>query len=164
MGINVQAHTVADPMPALHGHHDTAHIKHGHRGHPGGVVVDGKTVRAPAAADIQPRHGTPKFRYDSTLPHGGMTNSQRAGMGQGGMGHATAVVDGGQTIVSSAAAAPLAHAYGKGIEDGLPHPKLRGPVPTAPGMRSRTNSSHPNDGPIAKGLDGHLPQVVSSKT
>jgi hypothetical protein len=164
MSIKVQEHRVADPMPALHGHHDTAHLKHGHRGHPGGAVVDGKTVRAPAAADIQPRHGRPKFRYDSTLPHGGMTNSQRAGMGQGGMGHATAVVDGGQTIVSSAAAAPLQHAYGVGADGAVPHSKLRGPVPVYPGMRSRTNSSHPNDQSVAKGLNGHLPQVVSSKT
>lgn len=163
MSIPVQKHKVVDPMPAWHGRHDTAH-EYGHRGHPAGTVVDGRTVRAPAAADIQPRHGTPKFRYDSTLPHGGMTNSQRAGMGQGGMGHAPAVVDGGQTIVSSAAAAPLQHAYGVGADGVVPHPKLRGPVPTKPGMRSRVNSSYPNDQPVAKGLNGHLPQVVSSKT
>lgn len=163
MGIKPQEHKVFDPMPADIGRHNTAHL-HGHRGHPAGTVVDGRTVRAPAAADIQPRHGRPKFRYDSTLPNGGMTDRQRQGAGVGGMGHATAVVDGGQTIVSSAAAVPLRHAYGIGADGVVPHPKLTGPVAIYPGMRSRTNSNHPNDGPVAKGLNGRLPQVVSSKT
>ena len=65
MGIPVQKHKVVEPIAALHRHHDTAHIKHGHRGHPAATVVDGRTVRAPAAADVQPRHGAPKFRYDA---------------------------------------------------------------------------------------------------
>lgn len=123
---------------------------------------------------LEPRVGSrPKNEHETPI-HGGMTDQQRAGAGLGGQGHAVAVVSGGQKIASSIGAVPtkdgsvnlqpLPHAYGKGIEDGLPHPKLRGPVPTYPGMRSRVNSSHPNDQAVAKGLNGHLPQVVSSKT
>lgn len=65
--------------------------------------------------------------------HSGMTARQQAGAGIGGMGHSTAAVsDGGQTIATSAAAAPLAHAYGDGI------PKSRGASPISPGMVSKT--------------------------
>ena len=125
MGIKPQEHKVFDPVPALHGRHDTAH-EYGHRGHPAGTVVDGKTVRPPAAADVQPRHGAPKRLYDATMAHGGMTDQQRAGAGLGGMGHAVAVVSGGQKIVASIGAVPnkdgsanllpLPHAYGIGAE------------------------------------------------
>jgi len=55
-------------------------------------------------------------------------------MGQGGMGHGTTVVSGGETITSSAAAAPLARAYGNGI------PKVRNAAPIMPGMKSQQSN------------------------
>jgi hypothetical protein len=63
--------------------------------------------------------------------HGGMTRQQSDAAGLGGMGHATAVIDGGQKLTTDAPAAPLTHAYG-GI------PKVRNAAPVKPGMRSRT--------------------------
>jgi hypothetical protein len=90
-------------------------------------------------ADKPYRGDTPNIARDAgrgkdvhaILPHGSSTARQIAGAGKGGMGHATAVVDGGQTITTSAAAAPLAHAYGGQV------PKLRGPAPIKSGMRDR---------------------------
>lgn len=70
--------------------------------------------------------------------HGGMTDRQVAGAAVGGMGHATATVDGGQTITTSAAAAPLAHAYGSML------PKVRDAAPVMPGMRPQHGGSLDN--------------------
>jgi hypothetical protein len=108
----------------------------GHRGHPLGTVVNGKTVRAPGALDIQPRVGKPKAMHP-VAPHSGMHPRAIAGAGIGGQGHATATIDdGGQTVVSSAAAAPLAHAYGGGI------PKAAfAPVQAVPGHRRRATDA-----------------------
>ena len=64
--------------------------------------------------------------------HPGMTSLQTGGAGIGGMGHGTATIDGGQTIASSAAAAPLAHAYG-----GAPDLKTGSAVSPSFGQRSR---------------------------
>ena len=69
--------------------------------------------------------------------HGGMTDRQVAGAAMGGMGHASAIVDGGQTT-TNAAAAPLAHAYGSML------PKVRGPAPIMPAMRPHLGGSLDN--------------------
>lgn len=71
--------------------------------------------------------------------HNGMHPRAIAAAGIGGQGHGTATIDGGQTVVSSAAAAPLAHAYGD-------IPKVRDAAKPAWGNRSRT-------GGIARSLD-----------
>jgi hypothetical protein len=88
------------------------------------------------ALDIARKGTVPKKSNDGQVPvHPGMTSLQKAGAGIGGMGHGTATVDGGQTIASSAAAAPLAHTYG-----GAPDLKTGKAVPPVPGQRSRTES------------------------
>jgi hypothetical protein len=69
--------------------------------------------------------------------HGGMTRQQSDAAGLGGMGHATAVIDGGQKLATDAPAAPLQHAYGSQI------PKVRSAAPVKPGMRSRTAPHDP---------------------
>jgi hypothetical protein len=68
--------------------------------------------------------------------HGGMTKQQSDAAGLGGMGHATAVVDGGQKLATDAPAAPLAHAYGNVL-------KTRPAAQVVPGMRSRTSQHDP---------------------
>jgi hypothetical protein len=105
----------------------------GHRGHPVGAVVNGRTVRSAGAVDIQPRQGAPK-RHAPVSIHNGMNAEQIKGAGIGGMGHAVATVDGGQKLVTSAAAAPLAHAYG-----GSPSQSAGKKVAAHPGTRSRVN-------------------------
>jgi len=80
----------------------------------------------------------PKRLHPVSL-HNSAKSEQIAGAGVGGMGHPSAIVDGGQSVPSSAAAAPLAHAYGS-------LPKRRGPVPAKPGMRSRTMPHDPDIG------------------
>jgi len=129
-----------NPMDARQGDRpgEPAH-RLGHRGHPIGTVVpDGKTsrtVRAPGALDIQPRQGAPKALH-SVPYHVSTTARQIAGSGRGGMGHPTATLsDGGDTITTSAAAAPLAHAYGG------PLPKSRPDVSITPGNRDRRNDA-----------------------
>jgi hypothetical protein len=77
------------------------------------------------------RKGAPKQFVPVSL-HNGMTASQVKGAGIGGQGHATAVVSGGQKLDTSAAAAPLAHAYG-----GNPSLKVGNAAPIVPGQRSR---------------------------
>jgi hypothetical protein len=72
--------------------------------------------------------------------HNGMHPRAVAAAGLGGQGHGTATIDGGQTVVSSAAAAPIASAYGGGIL------KVRDAAKPAWGNRSRT-------GGIAQSLD-----------
>lgn len=79
--------------------------------------------------------GRSKDVFDLKI-HGGMTERQVAMAGVGGMGHGV-MLDGGEP---SAAAAPLAHAYGGQV------PKVRDAAPAKPGMRSRT-------GGIARSLD-----------
>jgi hypothetical protein len=101
--------------PGLARQHDkpdaTAHLL-GHRGHPTATVVDGKTVRDPRVLDIQPRAGAPKALHP-VAPHVSTTPRQLAAAGKGGMGHGTAAVtDGGQTITTDAAAAPMQDHYG----------------------------------------------------
>lgn len=81
-------------------------------------------------ANIARSGGRPKVSVVQV--HGGMTKSQSDAAGIGGMGHATAVVSGGQKLTTDAGAAPLAHAYGGQI------PKTRTAAPIKPGMRSRT--------------------------
>jgi hypothetical protein len=101
------------------------------------------------AAEVPARHGDrPNIARDASRGrdafdlkiHGGMTEQQINGAGIGGMGHPGAVVDGGQKIVTSEAAAPLAHAYG-----GKPSQSAGKPVATNPGTRSR-NLDTPHGG------------------
>jgi hypothetical protein len=78
------------------------------------------------------RKGKPKRIADVPL-HGAMTRQQAAGVNVGGMGHATAVIDGGQVITSSAQAQPVQHTYGT-------LPKSRGQAPVHPAMRGKPTS------------------------
>jgi len=82
--------------------------------------------------DIARKGSVPKRSNDGVAVHPSMTRLQKSGAGIGGMGHGTAVIDGGQTIASSAAAAPLAHAYG-----GAPDLKTGSAVAPSFGQRSR---------------------------
>jgi hypothetical protein len=75
----------------------------------------------------------PKRSNDGVALHPGMTSLQKAGAGIGGLGHATAVIDGGQIVATSAAAAPTQHAYGS-----LPNTKAGKAVAVNPGMRGST--------------------------
>jgi len=86
--------------------------------------------------NIARKGSVPKHSNDGPVPHAfGMTSLQKGAAGLGGMGHATATVsDGGEAVAASAAAAPLAHAYG-----GAPNLKNGKAVAPTPGMRSRTN-------------------------
>ena len=104
-------------------------------GHPAGAVVNGRTVRRAGAVDIQPRQGAPKRMHPVSI-HNGMTRQQIDAAGIGGQGHATAVVDGGEKLPTSKAAAPLAHAYGGGIPKVRPAAQV---VAAHPGTRSRVN-------------------------
>jgi hypothetical protein len=81
---------------------------------------------------IARKGSVPKRSNDGVAIHPGMTSLQKGGAGAGGMGHGTAVISGGQTIASSAAAAPLAHAY-----SGAPDLKTGKAVPVSFGQRSR---------------------------
>jgi len=120
----------------------------GHRGHPIGGVVGGKTVRAPGALDIQPRQGAPKAHH--ATPYHVSTNARQiAADGRGGMGHPTAVVDGGQAT-TSAAAAPMAHAYGGQL------PKDHGPAPVAWTMKSERTYARIGGGTHTV---SHLPEL-----
>jgi len=92
------------------------------------------------------RNGKPKRLADVPV-HNGMTRNQQAGVNLGGMGHGIGIVSGGQTLDGSAAAAPLAHAYGDGV------PKVRNAAPIKSGMRSRT-------GPVARSLTDARPHDV----
>lgn len=93
---------------------------------------------------IDPRvGGRPKHEGTPVAAHSGMTVQQRASAGVGGMGNGVQVQGGGHAVSTSKNAIP--HAYDtKTLNAGIPHPKVR-TVPTYPGMRSRTNSKHPND-------------------
>lgn len=139
--------------PSLAVHHDpqaarigdnpdaTAHAL-GHRGHATAAVVNGKTVRAPGAIDVQPRAGAPKAMHPVSV-HNGMHSRQIAGMNAGGMSHPTALVDGGQTIANSAAASPI---HATPLAAGA-LPKSNKPIPRpAMGMRHRhTDRLHGGD-------------------
>ncbi len=103
----------------------------GHRGHATGAVVDGQTVRAPGALDIQPRQGTPKAMHP-VATHVGMTSRQIAGAGIGGMGHSSAAVTDGGQVTTVSAAAPMADHYGGAL------PKSGRDVKVAQGMRDRS--------------------------
>ena len=107
-----------------------AHAVHGHRGHPTADVVNGKTVRAPGALDIQPRQG----RAKESLPvpyHANVTPRQIDAAGKGGMAHPAAVIDGGQ-VTTAAAAAPLAHAYGGPLPKKFPAAPVSDKFSSAP--------------------------------
>jgi hypothetical protein len=100
-----------------------SHISHGLGDHAVGHAVPGNKARDGAPKSVKP------------IEHAfGMTRQQTDAAGIGGMGHATATIDGGQTIVDSAAASPLAHAY-----SGKPDLKTGKCVDAVPGQRSRTN-------------------------
>jgi hypothetical protein len=101
--------------PTLAVHHDPNEARKGDHGVKGNIARD----------------GAPKRMHPVSV-HNGMTRQQSDAAGLGGMGHATAVIDGGQKLATDAPAAPLAHAYGGGI------PKVRNAAPVKPGMRSRT--------------------------
>jgi hypothetical protein len=85
---------------------------------------------------IARKGSVPKKSNDGVAAHPGMTSLQKAGAGIGGMGHPVAGigVGGGEAIATSAAASPLAHAYG-----GFPNNKAGKTVAPVPGQRSRTN-------------------------
>ena len=102
-----------------------SHMSHGLGDHADGHAVPGNIAR-----DGAPKKVTP-------VPHhSGMSLLQSSGAGLGGLGHATATInDGGQTIATSAAAAPLAHAYSG-------RPDLKSGTPAAPpvvGHKSQQN-------------------------
>jgi hypothetical protein len=99
------------------------HLSHGMGDHVTGHAVKGNIAR----------DGAPK-KVTGIAVHPGMTRQQQDGAGVGGMGHAAATISGGQTIASSAAAAPLAHSYGA-----APDLKTGKVVPPSFGQRSRTN-------------------------
>lgn len=84
---------------------------------------------------IARKGSVPKRTNDSAPIHPNMTRQQKDGAGFGGMGHATATIDGGKTIAASAAAVPLAHAY-----SGAPDLKTGKAVAPSFGQRSRTNA------------------------
>jgi len=100
--------------PALAVHHDPNEARKGDHGVKGNIARD----------------GAPKRMHPVSV-HNGMTKQQSDAAGLGGMGHATAVIDGGQKLATSAPAAPLQHAYGAVL-------KNRPCAPVKPGMRSRT--------------------------
>jgi hypothetical protein len=108
--------------PTLSVHHDPNEARRGdlpgapahalgHRGHATGAVVDGQTIRAPGALDIQPRQGKPKAMHPVSL-HNSVTARQITGAGRGGMGHSSAAVTDGGQVTTTAAAAPMADHYG----------------------------------------------------
>lgn len=81
------------------------------------------------SSKIDARNGAPKRLSDNAV-HPGMHSRQ---MGNGGRSHASADVVGGETIVTSAAAAPVAASYGT-----LPKSHLTAPVAITPGHRNRS--------------------------
>jgi hypothetical protein len=87
--------------------------------------------------DIARKGTVAKKCNDGPVPHHpGMSSLARGGAGSGGMGHPTATInDGGQTIATSAAASPLAHAYSvrPDLKTGTPA------APPVPGQKSQTN-------------------------
>ena len=92
-----------------------------------------------AAQDLL-RSSAPKKHQDVNYA-GHVTPQQIAAAKNGGLGHATAaILDGGQVLQTSAAAAPLQHAYGGQVDKG--HDR---PVATTWGHRDRT-SDHPATG------------------
>ncbi len=87
--------------------------------------------------------GRPKHGGTPVSAHPGMTAQQRTTAGVGGLGNAVQTQDGGHAVSTSKNI--LEHAYNEDtLNSGVPHPKVRS-VPNCPGMRSRTNSKHPND-------------------
>jgi hypothetical protein len=90
-----------------------------------------------------------KKQLPDTPVHAGMHERQVAGAGVGGVGHATAILDGGQVVGTSAAAQPLAHAYGSVL-------KVRGPAAISPGMKNRC-------GPIARSLNDATPTSIGQE-
>jgi hypothetical protein len=99
-----------------------SHMSHGSGEHATGHA--GKTI----ARDGAPKKVTP------VMHHPAMTRQQTDVAGLGGLGHPTATIDGGQTVATSAAASPLAHAYG-----GTLKPHIGQPVAQVPGQKSQTN-------------------------
>jgi len=63
-------------------------------------------ITPPGMKPAAPKKLHPVSLHNSATPH------QIAGVDAGGQGHAVAVVDGGVKLTSSAAAAPMANAYG----------------------------------------------------
>jgi len=95
-----------------------SHISHGLGDHAVGHAVPGNKARDGAPKSVKP------------IEHAfGMTRQQTDAAGIGGMGHATATIDGG-----NAPAAPLADAY-----CGKPDMKTGKAVDAVPGQRSQTN-------------------------
>jgi hypothetical protein len=106
----------------------------------------GQHVEGHAEPGNLARHGKAKAVHGVPI-HNAMKGQQIDTAGVGGMGHPTSIIDGGQSVSSSAAAAPLAHAYGGGV------PKIRGAAPVKPGMRSRI-------GAPARSLDDARPHDI----
>jgi hypothetical protein len=108
---------------------------------------DGDHVRGHAVPGNIARDGAPKAVHGVPI-HKSAKRQQIDMAGVGGMGHATAAIDdGGQSVTSSAAAAPLAHAYGSGV------PKIRGPAPVGWNQKNVC-------GPVAKSLDDATPHDI----
>jgi hypothetical protein len=81
--------------------------------------------------------GTPKAHADVHYANH-VTPRQMDAAGMGGMGHSTdKILSGGQVLETSAAAAPMAHAYSGQLPKG--HDR---PVPIAYGHRDRANDHH----------------------
>jgi hypothetical protein len=111
--------------------HDGTHNAFGWKGeatlaihHDPGLARRGDVgIAPPGMKPAVPKRLHPVSLHNSATPH------QIAGVDAGGQSHAVAVVDGGVKLTSSAAAAPMANAYGGMI------PKVRDAAPPKPGMR-----------------------------
>lgn len=104
------------------------------------------------SVDLKPHHlgVAPKIKRaftEATPHHGANTSRQIAGANAGGMGHGVTLIDGGQVIGTSAAAAPLADAYGGQV------PKVRAAAPVSPGMKRQ-------QGNVARSLTDATPHDI----
>jgi hypothetical protein len=133
IGADGRSNAFAKPGEPTLGVH---HFSHGNGEHVVGHAVKGNIAR----------DGKGKAVHAVAI-HNGMKRQQIETAGVGGMGHPTSVIDGGQSVSASSAAAPLAHAYGGGV------PKVRGAAPVKPGMRSRI-------GAPARSLDDATPHDI----
>jgi hypothetical protein len=104
---------------------------------------------------IARKGSVPKRSNDGVALHPSATRMQKDAAGLGGMGHATATIDGGEAIAASAAAAPLAHGYG-----GAPDLKTGKGVAPVAGHRSRTNQDTESHADKCKAGADTLAQAV----
>jgi hypothetical protein len=106
--------------------------------------------------NIARKGSVPKKSNDGVALHPSATRMQKDAAGLGGMGHGTATIDGGQTIATSAAASPLAHAYSTrpDLKTGTPA------APPVPGQKSRINADTESHADKCKAGADTLAQAV----